>query len=649
MIKGSAHKPILRFFIRRLFQEDEPDLEERGRKRLFAIFVLFLGAPLFIVGLNHIINTRGGIIYGITNILASVVLVCLAMNMNRMRRVVILYRAVSLLVWIILFFWVITAPRNGYASIWAILYPNLVFFLLGKREGFVWSTTMVVMCAVLMFNPFGLPLPFLYPFEFAWRHVGTMILVFLLTYYYESVRVDYKNALDRDRKELQVHRDNLEALVATRTDELQRKNIELNSALEQLRQRTTQYLKTQIEKEKIQEELAHSQKMEAVGTLAGGLAHDFNNLLGGIIGSFNLIDILLKKERLDRRGDIEEYLKLGIEASTKSSLIIKQLLTLSRRQDIVLVPIDINTSLRNIQSICQNSFAKSVTLDFRFIDIPIMVMAEPVYIEQVLLNLCINAAHAMTVMRGNDENQGGTLTVIPDIVIPDEALLREEPEIAGASSWARIRVVDTGAGIPEENLARIFEPFYTTKKKEGGSGLGLAISYGIIKQHRGFISVRSEQNHGSTFSVYLPLAFGMAAAGQEKPAMSVMGAKEGSGYILVIDDETYILDVVRGFLVAYGWKVLTASTPDRGLSIFRDRHDEISAIILDLSMPGRSGVELFGELSAVDPDVKVILCSGLIEDEVGESALSAGIKKILHKPFDAEKLIHALDELLADD
>jgi len=633
-------KPIFR----RLLQEDEPDLEERARKRLFAVFLLILGVPLFLIGVSHALS--GLVNYGVVNMLLSLVLIAIVLSMHRIRRGIYLYRLVSLLFWLLLFYWVFTAPGFGFASIWAILYPIFVFFLLGKKEGFIWSATMVLMCAFFFYNPLKLPMAYAYPHEFTWRHLGTMLFVFFLTYYYESIRVDYKKALDRDRKELQGHRDNLEALVAERTDELQRKNMELNRTLEQLRERTVQYLKSQIEKEKIQEQLAHSQKMEAVGTLAGGLAHDFNNLLGGIIGSFNLVDMLIKKERLENRREIEEYLNLGIEASKKSTLIIKQLLTLSRRQEITLVPVDINTSLRNVLSICQNSFAKSIALDFRFVDIPVMVMADPVYMEQVILNLCINAAHAMTTMRGADGARGGTLTVVPEIVIPDSDLLTAEPETARAGSWARIRVIDTGVGIPEENLARIFDPFFTTKKDEGGSGLGLAISYGIIKQHGGFISVSSKVGKGSNFSVYIPLTIGPDASTAEKEPPSAVSRRARSGHILVIDDEVYIRDVVSGILGAYGWKVLAAGTPDRGLELFRDRHDEISAVLLDLSMPGRSGLDLYGELSAIEPGVKVILCSGLIDDAVREGARSAGIQAILNKPFDADTLIRTLDSVL---
>jgi signal transduction histidine kinase len=637
---------LIKSFLYRIFPEDDPDLEKRARKKLFAVFLVIIGIPMLLLGLNHLHS--GFIKHGIIDIVVSLVMFSIVFAVNRIKRVVFFYRAISLLLWLLLFYWLYTGAINGNSSLWAILYPIFVFFLLGKREGFIWSASIVVMCALLFYNPFHIiPTSFHYSNDFAVRHLGTLLIVFFLTFYYELVRVRYKDALERDRRELQIHRDNLEALVTERTNEIQRKNIELNNTLEQLRQTTARYLKSQIEKEKMQEQLAHSQKMEAVGTLAGGLAHDFNNLLGGIIGSFNLMDLILKKEQqLTRRDEIKEIVDLGIESSKKSSGIIRQLLTLSRRQDLALVHVDINSALKNILQICKNSFAKSILLDFRITDTPILVMGDPVYMEQVILNLCINGAHAMTTMRRDNELQGGTLTVIPEIVPPDDALLRNEPESSRAVSWARIRVIDTGVGIPEENRDRIFEPFFTTKKIDGGSGLGLAISYGIIKQHGGFIGVQSTLDEGSVFSVYLPVAREQAPVLKEKPDQPGLHTITGSGTILVIDDEAFILEVVRGILEEFGWKALTAKTPDDGVAIFRERHKEIAGVILDLSMPGKTGIELFMELKEIDPGVKAILCSGLIEKEVRELGLSAGIKKILHKPFEAEQLIVMLDELL---
>ncbi len=636
---------IHRSFLGRFFNDEKIDIEEIGRKQLFALSLFLLGIPLFIVGIHHVF-IHGGVVYGVIDVAISIVLAGFLMIMNRTRHTVMFFRAVSLIIWLLLCYWVVSGPMNGYASIWAIFYPNFVFFMLGKKEGLIWSMTMVALCAFIFFNPLGLPLPFHYTLEYGWRHLGTMVIVLFLTFYYESVRVGYKEALESDRNELRYHRNNLEFLVETRTGELQQKNIELNGALEQLRERTVQYQKAQKDKEIIQDQLVQSQKMEAVGTLAGGLAHDFNNYLGGIIGSFNLIEIYLRKETLNRRNEIEEYLALGVEASKKSSIIIKQLLALSRKQDISLVPVDINTSLRNIHAICRNSFTKSIAVDFRLADMPIMVMAEPVGIEQVILNLCINASHAMTIMRGRDDVQGGVLTVTGDIVNADEALNTEEPRTAAAASWARIRVTDTGVGIPEENLPRIFDPFFTTKKSGGNSGLGLATSYGIIKDHGGFIGVRSTEKEGSTFSVYLPLVGQDVKAEQDASAHSALSVKAGNGHILVIDDENYIRDVVRGFIESYGWKSLTAATPERGLELYRERRRDIAAVLLDLSMPGRSGLDLYRDLAAVDPGIKVILCSGLIDDETAGKAREAGIHKILQKPFDADTLMRMLQELL---
>lgn len=634
----------LRYRLSALFLPDEPDLEERARRKLFAIFMLLLGIPLLLYGIYHL--SSGVFNYGITDVAISILMIGLAFAQKKIRHMVLLYRVMALILSLLLFYWLKTAAINGYASIWAILTPVFVFFLLGKREGLIWSLTMAALCAFFFFDPLVLEEAPRYSPSFAARHLSTYLVVFLFTYFYESTRLRYKQALEQEREELRNHRDNLEIMVAERTEEISRKNIELNSTLGQLRETTAQYLESQREKERMQEQIAHSQKMEALGTLVGGFAHNFNNLLGGITGCLNFLEVLLKNERLERRTDIEECLKLGIESSQKSAIIIRQLLTLSRRQDFNLVPMDIRQTLKNTLSILKSSLPKNIRLDFHIPDAPAFVMAEPVYLEQVLLNLCINASHAMTIMRGTGEPQGGTLTVISDIVAPDESILREFPGAAGNGPWVRIQVIDSGVGIPEESRARIFEPFFTTKNTGGGSGLGLAISYGIIRQHEGFINVDERPGGGSVFSVFLPLAREQAPAGREavrSPARHVPHRRET---ILVIDDEPFILYVIKGYLEEFGWEAIITENPEEGISLFRERHEGISAVILDLSMPGRSGIEVYAELAAIDPAVKVVLCSGLIESEVTHQALSAGISRILYKPFESATLLDTLLDLL---
>ncbi|MBN2080011.1 MAG: response regulator [Spirochaetes bacterium] len=634
----------LRSLLSSFFLPDEPDLEERARRKLFTIFMLLLGLPLLAFGIYHLRN--GIYTYGAMDFILAVVMIGLAFAQKRISRAVFLYRGITLLLWLLLFYWLKTTAMNGYASIWAIITPVFSFFLLGKREGFVWTLAMVGLCVFFFFNPFGLDAILPYSTSFSVRHLGTLLFVFFLTYFYESTRLRYKKALEQEREELRNHRDNLEIMVAERTEEISSKNIELKNTLEQLRVTTTHYLESQKEKEQMQEQLAHSQKMEALGTLVGGFAHNFNNLLSGITGCLNFLEVLLKNEHLERRTDIDECLKLGIESSQKSAIIIRQLLTLSRRQDFNLAPTDLRQSLNNTLSILKSSLPKSIRLDFHVPEQPTIVMAEPVYIEQVLLNLCINASHAMTIMRDPDETQGGTLTVITEVVAPGESIQREFPKAAGNGSWTRIRVIDNGVGIPEESRARIFEPFYTTKNTGGGSGLGLAISYGIIRQHGGFISVDERPGGGSVFSVFLPLAGDQAPSRHDFPVSQVHDVPPRRETILVIDDEPFILYVIKGYLEEFGWEAIITDKPEEGISIFRERREDISAVILDLSMPGKSGIEVYGELSAMDPAVKVVLCSGLIESEVTHRALSAGISKILYKPFESGTLLDTLLDLL---
>jgi len=200
-------------------------------------------------------------------------------------------------------------------------------------------------------------------------------------------------------------------------------------------------VQAQRETEKIQEQLAQAQKMEALGTLVGGLAHDFNNILIGIMGSYDLLGMLLENNCLRDKDEIDQYLRLGADSARRAADLIKQLLALSKKHGIALTPVDITESLRHIRDICRNSFPKSVALDFRIAERPLVVMGDMVQIEQVLLNLCINASHAMTVMRDPSERQGGVLTVEADEI---------GPEADGGRGRIRIQISDTGVGMDAE-------------------------------------------------------------------------------------------------------------------------------------------------------------------------------------------------------
>lgn len=397
------------------------------------------------------------------------------------------------------------------------------------------------------------------------------------------------------------------------------------------------------EREKIKEQLAQSQKLEALGTLVGGLAHDFNNFLSGIIGSFDLLSLALKKENLVKKDYIEKYLNLGMESSKRSAGLINQLLILSKRHEVKLTPLDIKYSLNHIYELCRNSFPKSIEISFITEDAPLIIMGDIVQIEQVLLNLCINASHAMTIMRMPGEKQGGLLSVTAEIVKPDYIISETFPGLSGSlDHWIRIKITDTGVGIDNDTKQRIFEPFFSTKQES--TGLGLAISYNIVKKHGGIMNVYSEPGNGSCFSIYFPVHDNI---GKILPKDAAQEIVHGYGTVLVIDDEHVILNIAEAFLAQSGYTVITAEGAESGIELYRKEHSRISAVLLDLSMPGKSGLEVFTELKKINPDVMVILSSGMLSSEARENAFKMGIKETVNKPYMAAELSMKIKTVLS--
>jgi len=397
------------------------------------------------------------------------------------------------------------------------------------------------------------------------------------------------------------------------------------------------------EKEEIQIQLVQAQKMEAIGTLAGGLAHDFNNILSGIIGSFSLIEVFLKKEKLKERENIEKYINIGLDSSNRSADMIKQLLTLSRKAEVQLVPLNISTSIKHIKRICENSLPKSIKLDIVEDDNVIMVMADPVQIEQVILNLCVNASHAMTIMKKNSDNQGGTLKVFCDRVSTFGYIEKKQPSFKNHSHCIKISVSDNGIGIAVELENRIFEPFFTTKSKHDGSGLGLAMSYTIIEKHGGFIDFKSEPEKGTTFNIYLPEFTGNKSSAIEDNKKNII---HGTGTILLIDDEVFILEIAREILQECGYNVLTANNPIEGIALYQKKFNKIDIVVVDLSMPQMSGLEVFKQLNKIKKNTLVILSSGTLDVKTIKRASDHGIKYFLSKPYSIEELSLKIDEAL---
>ena len=394
------------------------------------------------------------------------------------------------------------------------------------------------------------------------------------------------------------------------------------------------------EKERIQAQLIHAQKMEAIGTLTSGLAHDFNNILGGIMGSLSLLDILISKEKIKEKEKTDRYIRMAIDSSRRASDMIKQLLILSRRQEIALSPVDINLCLKHVYDICSNSFPKSVLIDVSYSPAPLTVMTDEILTEQILLNFCVNASHAMTIMRAQDEKEGGSLEI---------RISSEEHSVQGSADrpgrFVRIDISDTGVGMESETQKRIFEPFFTMKQKEAGTGLGLSMAYGFISRIGGYIKIESAVGHGSTFSIYLPEYSGELPLDIENNTPSDIIS--GNATLLLIDDETTILSVAEETLKQCGYTLFLARDGISGLSIFRQNCGSIDLVLLDISMPYMSGLEVFEKIREIKSSVKVLLSSGYSDDKRVAEAMSRGASGFIQKPYTAKELSRRISGILA--
>lgn len=390
-----------------------------------------------------------------------------------------------------------------------------------------------------------------------------------------------------------------------------------------------------------EDQLRQAQKMETVGTLAGGLAHDFNNVLGGIIGTVGLVRYTLEKKG-ELEGKIAGYMDLIDKAGTRAADMVKQLLMLSRKQEMSRVALDLNIAVHNVMQICANSFDKSIALKTEYHYSSAMVEGDPTQVEQVFLNICVNASHAMTIMRSAGDKQGGSLTVAVLRVDADRAFCMSHPGSAECPYWM-VSFADTGIGMDEKTLAKVFDPFFTMKGKQHGTGLGLAMAYNIVHQHNGFIDVYSEPGVGTTFNVFLPCKDEVFAASGTDEQHDIV---KGKGTILVVDDEEIVRSIASSILFECGYDVLTAEDGATGLALFRSMKEAIDLVLLDMAMPGLSGREVFIEMKNIRPKVKVLLSSGFRQDSRVEETISLGVKGFIQKPYSMSELSKKVDEII---
>ncbi len=392
----------------------------------------------------------------------------------------------------------------------------------------------------------------------------------------------------------------------------------------------TERKQAEEERKRLEDWLRQSQKMEAIGTLAGGIAHEFNNVLMVMIGFTQMaIDDISPATPLYQ--NLQEVLTAGKRAKD----LVRQILTFSRKSDHKRIPVPLPSLVHATLTLLRASLPTTIAIQQHTAPDTGTVLADPTQIHQILLNLCTNAEHAMREM-------GGILAIGLDHVEVDDAFAVSRPELQ-VGPHVRLTVRDTGHGMPPEVVERIFDPFFTTKGVGEGTGMGLAIVQGIVTSHGGAITVESRPGHGTTFAVYLP-RITAAAESEVYPEMSL---PHGTGCILFVDDEETLARLGQGMLQRLGYDVVAKTSSTKALEAFRAMPERFDLVITDQTMPQMTGEMLVRELHRIRPDIPIILCTGFSHVMHAEKAQALGIEAFLMKPVIARDLAVTIQQVLA--
>jgi len=386
------------------------------------------------------------------------------------------------------------------------------------------------------------------------------------------------------------------------------------------------------EKKKLEAQLLRAQRLESIGTLASGLAHDLNNVLAPIMMTVSFLkETVTDETTVGMIQTLETCAKRGAH-------IVRQVLTFARGVEGVRVPLQPKHLLEEIDRIARETFPRSLYIQTYVCKQPWLITGDATQIQQVLMNLWVNARDAMP--------QGGTLTARVDnleVGLGDPEL-QSHPK-AKPGPYVVISVIDTGTGIPPELMDKIFDPFFTTKPVGQGTGLGLPTVLGIVESHGGFLHVDSEVGKGTVFKVYLPA---VSTEKEESHETEFTSLPRGNGEIvLIVDDEPAIREIASRILAAHGYRPLTAGEGKEALALFAQNHDKVKAVVSDLMMPRMDGPATIRALRQLKPDLKTIMITGLGEDARVAEAKAAGSDLVLSKPFTAEQLLVALKQLLS--
>ncbi|MBI5635303.1 MAG: PAS domain-containing protein [Nitrospirae bacterium] len=380
---------------------------------------------------------------------------------------------------------------------------------------------------------------------------------------------------------------------------------------------------------KLEEQLRHAQKMEAIGTLAGGIAHDFNNLLSVIIGYGDVIQMRMKETET-----ISPQLKEMVNAANRAAQLTRGLLAFSRKQLMELKAVKLCGIIADFKKMIERILGEDIELRLIPAAEDIAITADTGQIEQVLMNLVANARDAMS--------HGGILTIQTEVTGMDSHFIHVHG-FGEPGRYATISVTDTGTGMDDATRQRIFEPYFTTKELGRGTGLGLSIAFGIVKQHKGFLECLSESGQGTTFRIYLPIASAADEKAEEKETPSSM---RGTETILVAEDDPAVRLLMVQILNSFGYRVIDAVDGEDAVVKFRNHKEQIQLLLLDVIMPRKNGKDVYEDIKALKPDIRAIFVSGYARDLIKDRDVLDNGPEFLQKPVSTRDLLKKIREVL---
>lgn len=405
--------------------------------------------------------------------------------------------------------------------------------------------------------------------------------------------------------------------------ELQQRIAELEERNQELQAEIAERMEAQASAKKLGRQLQQSQKMEAIGTLAGGISHDFNNILAVIMGYTELANVHANAGCANRNCPVGKDLDLVLKASERAKKLVRQILTFSRQQDDEKIPLQLGPVVKDALALLRASLPQSIEIRTNIVCKDAQVLANATQLHQIIMNLGTNAHHAM-------RETGGILAVEVEEIEIQEIDKKSKGLLLAPGRYLLMKICDNGCGMDRSVLDKIFDPYFTTKPLGQGTGMGLAVVHGIVKSYEGLITVYSEPGKGTSFLIYLPQLC-------EKPSELVKHCNEeirmGSERILLVDDETLVARMQAELLESLGYSVTPETDPLRALQIFIADPKAYDLIFTDMTMPGMNGADLTKKILAVRSGIPIILCTGFSELVNEDKARSLGVKAFAMKPL----------------